>query len=243
MAVLGTGDFPPEVLLQEAYLRLEFMDGSHKQTAKQYLATQENWDTDVNRKFILDFVNNTTSPEYDFIINNRDKFNTQLGPEVVDKTLEIITYRALHYAVPRPSLEESIQLYTNLGGEEPRKQAYHYYISRLISEDKVEKVLLVGDKYLATAPKDHELLYKIARFLTFRANRNDANLQRARALMELDCKIYPNSLLYLDLLGKIYIDQGEEKKAKNTYLKAVQVAKKQGVDFKPYEIKNQNLNG
>jgi hypothetical protein len=42
LAVLGAGEFPPEILFQEAYLRLEFMDGSHKQAAKKYLSTQEN---------------------------------------------------------------------------------------------------------------------------------------------------------------------------------------------------------
>jgi Tfp pilus assembly protein PilF len=47
----------------------------------------------------------------------------------------------------------------------------------------------------------------------------------------------------LDLLGKIYNDQGDEKKAKSTYLKAIKVAQKQGVDFKPYEDKSLDLNG
>ena len=237
LTVLAAGGVPPEILLQESYLRLEFMDGSHKQTAKEYLSTQENWDTEINRKFILDFVNNASSPEYDFIISNKDKFNDQFGTKAVNKTLEIITYRALHNAVPRPSLEESIELYTKLGGDEPKKQAYNYYVSRLISEDKVGEVLSIGDKYLVTTPSDHEMQYNIARFLTYRDNRSATNLQRARKLMEQDCKLYPNSLLYLDLLGKIYTELGEEKKAKDTYLRAIQVAKQQGVDVKIYENK------
>jgi len=224
-------------------LRVEFMDGSHKQAAKNYLATQENLDTDINRKFILDFVNNSSSPEYDFIVANKDKFNDQFGKENVKKTLEIITYRALYNAVPRPSLEESIQLYTNLGVKEPKRKGYHYYISRLISDENVNEIILVSDNYLETASKDHEMQYTVAQFLTYKLNRTDENLLKASQLMESAIEIMPTSLIYLDLLGKIYTDQGKANSAKRIYKQAIQEAKKQGKETKIYEDKNMALNG
>ena len=243
LAVLGAGEMPPEVLLQEAYLRVEFMDGSHKQAAKNYLATQENWDTEINRKFILDFVHTASSPEYEFLIANKEKFNLQFGKQKVKKTLEILTYRALQNAVPRPSLEESIALYTNLGVKEPKRQAYNYYLSRLIAENNIDEVLLLGNQYLATAPQDHEFLYLIARFLTNRANRTEENLLTASQFMEKAHSIYPKSFIYLDLLGYIYTELGNTKRAQNTYLKALQEAKKQGKDYKIYEEKSAGGNG
>lgn len=243
LAVLGAGELPPEVLLQEAYLRLEFMDGSHKQAAKNYLATQENWDTEINRKFILDFVNNSSSPEYDFIIANKEKFNQQFGTKAVKKTLEIITYKALHNAVPRPSLEESIKLYENLGVAEPNRQGHHYFISRLISDNNTDEVLILGNKYLSTNSKDHEILYTIARFLTYKKNRTEGDLVQAGKYMESAVGINPEALIYLDILGDIYTEQDKPTHAKRVYRKAIKLAKKQGKDSTIYEEKSSVLNG
>lgn len=243
LAVLAPGELPPEVLMQEAYLRLEFMDGSHKQAARNYLATQENWDTEANRIFVLDFVNNASSPEYDFIVANKEKYNNQFGASSIKKTLEIITYRALHNAVPRPSLEESIRLYTNLEVKEPTRQGYHYFITRLIAESNLNEVLQISNQYLATASQDHEFQYTVARFLSNRSGRTEVDLLKASQLMETATEIEPESLIYLDLLGKIYTEQGKSNSAKRTYLKAIQEAKKQGKDSKAFEDKSMALNG
>lgn len=242
LAVLGVGELPPQVLLQEAYLRLEFMDGSHKIAAKNYLATQKDWNTETNRKFIFDFVNNASSPEYDFLIANKEEFNNQFGQTAVKKTLEIITYRALHNAVPRPNLEESILLYSRLGVKEPRRQGFNYYISRLITEDKVNEVARIGDQYLESAAQDHEIQYTISRILTYRDNRTIENLNKAKKMMKQAIEISPSTLIYLDLLGKIYTDLEQADNAKRIYKKAIQEAKRQGVDSKMYENKSIALN-
>lgn len=243
LAVLGVGELPPEILLQEAYLRLEFMDGSHKQAARNYLATQENWDTETNRKFVLDFVSNASSPEYEFIVANKEKYNAQFGESVITKTLEIITYRALHNAVPRPSLDESIRLYSNLNVKEPNRQGYHYFIARLISENNVPEVLQISDQYLETASQDHEFQYTVARFLTNRPDRSEDELLKASKLMEAAIEVENASLVYLDLLGKIYTEQGKAKRAKRIYQKAIKESKNQGKDPKVFEEKNIALNG
>lgn len=243
LAVLGAGELPPEVLLQEAYLRLEFMDGSHKQTAKNYLATQENWDTEVNRKFILDFVNNVGSPEYKFIVDNKETFINQFGPESIKKTLEIITYRALHNAVPRPTLEEAIEMYAELEVKEPHRQGYSYYINRLIAEDNAEEVLATGNQYLEKSSNDHEFLYTVSRYLSNRNDRTENQLSKASEFMELAIQLDTSSLIYLDLLAKIYSDQGKSSTAKKIYLRAVKEAEKQGKDPKEYEDKITSLNG
>ena len=243
LAVLGVGELPPEILMQEAYLRLEFMDGSHKQAARNYLATQENWDTEANRKFVLDFVSNASSPEYDFIVANKEKYNNQFGAASIKKTLEIITYRALHNAVPRPSLAEAIQLYKNLDVKEPNRQGYHYFLARLIVENNINEVLQLSDEYLTTSSQDHEFQYTVARFLTNRSDSSEDDLVKASNLMKTASEIKPESLIYLDLLGKIYTDLGKSNSAKRTYLKAIQEAKKQGKDSKSFEDKSMALNG
>ena len=64
----------------------------------------------------------------------------------------------------------------------------------------------------------------------------------ASIYMEDAIKYHPKSLIYLDLLGKIYTEQGKAKRAKKTYQKAIKEAKKQGKDAKEFEVKNAALN-
>ncbi|MDF1694754.1 MAG: thioredoxin family protein [Saprospiraceae bacterium] len=239
IAILGAGELPPEILMQEAYLRLEFMDGSHIKTAKKYLQTQTDWNTVTNRKFILDFTYSTDSPEYDFIIKNKTKFIQQFGNDVIQKSLEILTYRALHNAVPRPNLKESIKLYINLGVQNPEQEAHYYYINRLISDNDIKAVLKVSNQYLSENPNVHEIQYLVARYLTFHPNRTDNTLKSALKLMASASKQLPGSLSYLDLLGNIYTFLGTTSKANAVYRKAIEEAKKQGKDPTTYQEKIQ----
>jgi len=113
--VLGKGEVPPEILRQEAYFRLELMDGSHQSTAKTYLKTQDNWNTAENMKFILDFVNSTESEEYNHIIDNKESYYNTTSKTHVDNTLQILVYNQLYKGFPRPDLQKAIQLHKDLG--------------------------------------------------------------------------------------------------------------------------------
>ena len=243
LAVLGEGELPPEVLRQEAYLRLEFMDGSSKVAASKYLATQNDWSTTENRKFIMDFVSSTFSKEYDYICDNKDDFIAQFGDAKVKRTLEVLTYRTLHNAVPRPSLEEAAVLYTKLGSNDNIKQATHYYINRLIADGNTSEVLEVSENYLESSPNDHEMMYILGRYISTKSDRNESETKKAISLIKDASKINPNSLIYLDLLASLYVDKGESKKLKVTLEQAMKLAKEQGVDFKKYETKIIKMEG
>lgn len=243
LAVLGEGELPPEVLRQEAYLRLEFMDGSSKAAASKYLATQNDWNTSENRKFIMDFVSSTFSKEYEFICDNRKEFIDQFGDAKVKRTLEVLTYRTLHNAVLRPSLKEATKLYSNLGSDNSLKQASHYYVNRLIADGNTMEVIEVSEDYLMDSPNDHEMMYTIGRHLSTKSDRNDNEIKKATSLIKNASRINPNSLIYLDLLGSLYDDQGKAKKVKSTYEQAMKIAKEQGVDFKKYESKIIKMEG
>ena len=236
LIVLNKGEKPPQVLLQEAYRSMELMNGNHIPIVREYLDSQDDWDTEVNRKFILDFVSNPNSREFMYILENKPKFINQFGFEQVTKTLEILTYRALYNAVPRPSLEQAIQLYTNLEVDNPKRNAYHYFISRLIVEDNVNEVINLGNEYLKEHAHDHELQFNISRYLTLRANRNTSDLNTAHLLLQKAITNHPNSVFYLDLQGKIYQEMGNPNLAQKMYQKALKNAKEQGISYQPESV-------
>ena len=243
LAVLGEGELPPEVLRQEAYLRLEFMDGSSKKSATKYLATQSDWSTEENRKFIMDFLSSTFSKEYEYLCENKVDFIAQFGEAKVKRTLEVLTYRTLHNAVPRPSLEEAVGLYENLNTKNSVKQASHYFVNRLIAEENTSEVLRSSENYLENNANDHEMMYTVGRYISTKTPRKDNELKKATSLIKSASEIIPSSLIYLELLGSLYNDQGKSKKANKTFERAMNLAKEQGVDFKKYEAKITGMQG
>lgn len=235
--VLGKGEMPPEILKQEAYLRLEFMDGSHRSASKDYLATQKDWNTEENRKFILDFVSSTKSDLFDFIIDHREDFVSQFGEEKIMRTLEVLTYRTLFNAVPRPTLEEAFVLNSYFDETTAKAKSYHYYINRLISEGDEDQINKISKEYLKKEKGDHEMKYTLARYYSMKEDRSKRDLKNAISLVEDAVDLLPGSTLYLDLLGNLYVDLGKNKKAKKTFQKAAELAKEQGKEFKSFESK------
>lgn len=220
LAVLGADDLPPEVLRQEAYLRLEFMDGSSKRAATKYLETQYNWETDENQKFIMDFIHTTSSEMYTFLIAHKAAFITQFGPEKVQRTLDVLTYRTLYNAVPRPTLAEATALYANMDEPSARRKAHHYFVNRLILDDEIDQVVTLCDEYLKSSSTDHQIKYMVAQYLLNRKGTTEDDLKKAKKYIESAIDDQPKSHLYLDLLGNVYTQLGEDERAKKAFDKA-----------------------
>lgn len=96
------GDLPPEILKEEAYFRMELMDGSHTAAATKYLDTQTDWSTETNIRFIHDFIQDARSKEFDYLIANREKFDQILGTSTINNTINILVNKELERAFPRP---------------------------------------------------------------------------------------------------------------------------------------------
>lgn len=144
----SSGTIPPEILFEEAYFRIQFNDGSHLITAKKYLNTQSDWSSEKNMKFIYDFLYDTNTAEFDYFLNNRIKYNELLGEETVNKTLDILISNKLYSGFPRPTLEESVSLFQILNAELGLKNAYHYFLERLISSRNKDRYTSLATDYI-----------------------------------------------------------------------------------------------
>lgn len=99
------GELPPEILREEAYFRMQLMDGSHHAASTKYLETQEDWSTDVNIKFIHDFLNDARSDKFEYLIANRSAFEALLGKPRIAQSIKILVNKELERAFPRPDKE------------------------------------------------------------------------------------------------------------------------------------------
>lgn len=157
--VLKPEDMNPDILYQEAYMSMQMMDGSHWTFAEDYLKTQANWSTPKNMKFVFDFVRHTNTREFNYIIKNREAFNDLVGKENVDRSIEIIVYTRINQGIPRPDLEEAINLYKLTTVSDPVGRAYKFYIKRLLDENNTSNLLPILTEYMTLAKvKDAKIL-------------------------------------------------------------------------------------
>ncbi len=127
--VLGQ-DAPPEIMRQEAYFRMQLMDGSHRSSAKKYLSTQKDWSTPENMRFIHDFLHSTSSDEFRYYIINRHKFEPLVGKLSVQETIEILVDKTLNQGFPRPTRKEAQALLSYVNPRNSRTQSYRYMLDR-----------------------------------------------------------------------------------------------------------------
>lgn len=114
--VLGE-DLPPPILREEAYFRMQLMDGSHLEKAKEYLETQTNWSTRENIRFIFDFLHSCKSEMFNHFVENRELYNNFIGKKEVDRSLFILIKKELIRAFPKPTNEEKSKLLSLLDKE------------------------------------------------------------------------------------------------------------------------------
>ena len=230
--VLGKGEVPPPILREEAYFRLELMDDSHKATAKQYLATQKNWNTADNMRFVLDFVSSTDSEEYKHIIKNKARYEEVFGQRAIDQTLQVLVYRRLYKGIPRPDQQEVQRLYQQLGYENPRTMSYKYFISRYEADADYQNMYTTYMQYhQKVVVLDTVGLTDFTDYLSEHQEQYDNNqLKDAAAMVAQKYETTTPNINLKALEARLLVLAGECKKAKKVIKKATKAARKQELD-------------
>ena len=120
----------PEHLKQKAYFRLQLMDGSHHLATEKYLATKADWLTLETMRFIYNFLLDTDSRMFSFFVENKNAFENEFGADAFFSTLNILIEKKLNQAMPRPSYEECLRLYSYLDPKTSERRAHDYINNR-----------------------------------------------------------------------------------------------------------------
>ncbi len=200
--VLGEGgaDLPPHVLRQEAYFRMQLMDGSHKKTAKQYLDTQEDWLSKINIRFLHDFLNDARSGEFNFLIANRDSFYSVLGKPLVDQTLNILVNKELERAYPRPAKKRATDLYGFIEHPNPLLAGQIYEMHTQYEADN-SKAFIEGVESITDLKEidDHLLLYRYS-YELMNSDVSKKKLKKAKIFAERAVELDPENEEYQENL-------------------------------------------
>ncbi|MEL6389192.1 MAG: thioredoxin family protein [Bacteroidota bacterium] len=154
----------PHIMYHEAYLHLQLMDGKHMNVVRKYLSTQQDWTTEKNIKFIFDFVQDVRSPEFDYLMNHRPRFEEVLGRDRVSRSIDILVQQRLEKGFPRPTLSEAQRLFSIIDPNHGDQRAMKYHLSVLENEGRYRQYLQWAPTYLEQHnPYDHQVIHSYVR--------------------------------------------------------------------------------
>jgi len=231
----NSGDLPPEILRQEAYLRLQLMDGSHKAAAKKYLDTQSDWTSADNMSFILDFLHSTDSREFQHVINNRERYEELYGKDRVYKNISYLVYDRLNRGFPRPTFEETKDLFSYLDPVNFEQYAYEHYMESLYTRGKSKEYATRAEQYISTIhSKNDQVYYRLA--LIYADDKRPGKFIRSMYCIKKAVEINPHNYQYFDTQAYLYYRDGSKKQALKSAKKAKSLASKNGQDTKDIEM-------
>lgn len=224
-------NLPPEILKQESYFRLELMDGSHRTTAHQYLATQEDWSTDENMRFLFDFVYTVNSAEFTYFIDNRHAFSALIGTDQVDASVSIIVNNELERAYPRPDFNKALQLYGYINKPNAKANATEYHLSNILDSGNTEEYVLLAEQYINDHKVSNADIYHNVAKLSLQANSNKKVLKKVKSYVEKSISLNDQNSNSLLLLSEVEFLLNNKKSALELANQALAIAKINGEDI------------
>ena len=220
----------PNYLFNVAYLQLQLNDPNRHKTAKNYLATQQDWSTTKNMNFIYDFLYKTDSELFVYFIENRNSFEKLKGKDEVAMTVDIMTNAKLYQGFPRPNFDEAKELLTFIDYVYGERQAYGYILDRYINERRHENYLKLASEYIDNIdPRDDNVLYQMVKLRSQERMENE-DLKDNIKLIKQAIDINGSDYKYFDLLAWLYHKKGMKKKALDAANKALALANENGGD-------------
>ncbi|MCB9310803.1 MAG: thioredoxin family protein [Lewinellaceae bacterium] len=213
-------DLPPDALKQLAYQSLMDGDGKHSEVAKAYIATQSDWSEPSNMKFIFDFVSDTRSREFSYMVAHRDTFNSLIGKQKVEKNIQILIYLRLYQGFPRPSFDESLALFKISSPNNYKLLTYQYLLNRLQDDCKIEEFEPLAIEYIEHInPKDDYRMYLLSDY--YFTNKKDVN--SAENWINKAIKLNKENAEYYFLRSQIFLKMGKEKAAMKDINSAISI--------------------
>ena len=220
----------PDFLYNLTYLKLQLQDGTQWSAANDYLNTQKDWSTLKNMRFIYDFVRRPGTPMFDHIVKNQVDYDILFGKNNVDRSIGIMINMYLYQGYPRPTEEESLQLFTLLDPEVAEQATYNYLLERYELDEDYESYVRLALKYLDEIDPDaFEIINNVA---VFHEN-STANLSTNQLIKMMEHAIEVQGGTYYELydtIAALYFKKGKKRKALDSINRAMELASSSGVE-------------
>ncbi len=222
---LGSPNHNPEIMLKEAYFRIELMDGSHRKTACNYLDTQSDWSTKKNMRFILDFLYTTKSIDFLYLTKNLDLFKREFGLNEINQTLSIIINDELQNGFPRPTFEKASELFNILNPITSEEETLKYFMERYLNECNFNAYKKMAYEFLKKYNSNSAEIYATFGLECIDKNVDKLELQSCIDATKKALEIQSSISFYYEQLTQLYILKKDKKQAIKSLQKAEELAK------------------
>lgn len=222
----------PEFLKEYTKVKKSAMDGTHQKIAEAYLATQEDWTTKDNLRFIYKNVDDTESKLFDYLVENKSAFSKVFGESKVTGKIENMIYQKIYDKDGNASLEELDRLFNKVYEKEQAEKAttrfkLNYYLEKRSSEKYAKTAI---DFYKKNPPRDPSELSDIAyNFYELDVSKKKYLKQALRWTKKAVKK--DGSYFNYETLAAVYFKMGKKRRARKAIKKAIEIAKKSNEDF------------
>ncbi|MFZ1497706.1 MAG: thioredoxin fold domain-containing protein, partial [Saprospiraceae bacterium] len=203
------GDRNPEFLFGYAYAAREAMTGTHGKIADEYLKTQKDWASERNSKFLFDMATDANSPMFQYILDNRERFETLYSKDMVNQKIETLLYNKLDD--PNASLDE-IQAVLKKTNPENAERTFNnykmvYYRNRGDRANYAKSAVSYFKAYSDSAEELNEAAWTFYEVIEDKSMLKKA-VKWAKKSIKLDNQYFNN-----DTLAALYYKLGKKSKA------------------------------
>ncbi|MFK8102470.1 MAG: thioredoxin family protein [Saprospiraceae bacterium] len=225
------GNREPDFLHSYAKARWEAMDGSHGKIADEYLATQKDWSTTENMRFLFTFLADTDSKMFEYLIANKARFEEMYGKPTIAGRVQELIYNKIYDSKDASALEQIDVLFAKAYPEDEAKILsanfrLMYYRQAGDRENYAKSAVKFFKKYKKKATTDQ---LNDAAWTFYEVIDNKKQLKQAvrwaKESIKRESNYYNN-----DTLAALYYKLGKKKKALKTANKAIVLAKENNLD-------------
>lgn len=226
------GDRDPKFLMEYTNVRKAAMDGTHNAIAEAYLATQKDWTTKENLRFIFKQVDDTDSKLFDYMLENKAAFEKQFKASKVAGKIENLIYQKVYDDQGNASLDELDRLFQKVYAPKVAEQASsRFKLNYFLEKRSSEKYAAEAVKYYSNfPPKDPSELSDVAYNFYDLDVSNKKLLKKAAKWTKKAVKSDPSFFNY-EALAAVYYKLGKKRKATKAAKKAIDAAKEMKEDY------------
>lgn len=226
------GERSPAFLKKYTEVRKAAMDGTHGAIAEDYLATQEDWLSKDNVKFIFKYVDNTDSKLFDYMVEHRTDFQKIMGQSKVSGKIENLIYQKIYDEKGNASLDELDRLFKKVyAPQQAEKASMRFKLNYFLEKKSSEKYAKTAVNYYKKfPPRDPSELSDVAYNFYELDVSNRKMMKKALKWTKKAVKKSPSFYNY-ETLAAVYFKLGKKRKAIKAAKKAINLAKKAKEDY------------
>lgn len=215
-------------------------DRSYNKIAEEYLATQEDWSTQKNMQFILDFVTRTDAKMFDYLLENRAQFEEKFDKGLVARKINRLVSTRIDQLLSMKDgttdniFAEAYQLFSKVNpGEEKQRTASFKMTFHRNGGDRLN-FANAAVEYIDLMPEiSADELSDIA-WTFYRVVEDEKLLKKALKWSKKALKM-EYDVQHFDTVASLYYKLGNKRKAKRYIKKGIKYGKRNDEDYTSLE--------